>query len=318
MTEHDHLHTDHTDHTAGDHTYGGLDDPETHGQWAFGTGFDDPLAGVDTSVPNDVDPAALSAYCLMLGDDALISAQRLAQWCAHAPELEEEVALANIGLDLLGQARLLLARAAAADDSTVPVISATSPIPADDALAYFRDESDFRNVHLVELVNGDFAQSIVRLLVFATWRLALFDRLRTSADPVLAAVASKGVKELTYHRDYAARWVVTFGCGTAESRRRLSAALASVWPYVDELFVPTTEERILARSGVGVDPSTLRAEFDAVITQVLSAAETQLVPGPRIGRVAGRAGRTGLHTGQMGYILAEMQSVARAHPEGVW
>lgn len=304
-----------TDH---DNAYQGLVDEDSHGQCAFGTSFDDPLAGVDTTVPDDVDRHALATYCLMLGDDALISAHRLAQWCTHAPELEEEVALANIGLDLLGAARLLLARAAAANPTVVPHISDTTPVPDEDALAFFRDEQDFRNVHLTEVDNGDFAVSMVRLLVFATWRLAIVDRLRTSRDPVLAAVADKGVKELTYHRDYAARWIVTLGCGTNESKRRLVGALAQIRPYVDELFVPTAEEIALAAAGVGVDPATVRGEFDEVIGQVLRAAEVQTPEVGRIRRVGGRAGRDGLHTEQMGYILAEMQSVARRHPEGVW
>jgi ring-1,2-phenylacetyl-CoA epoxidase subunit PaaC len=301
-----------------DNAYQGLAETDTHGQWAFGTGFDDPLAGVDTTVPDDVDPAALAAYCLMLGDDALIYAQRLAEWSTHAPELEEEVALANVGLDLLGQARLLLARAAAADATVVPDISETSPVPAEDALAFFRSESEFRCVHLTELTNGDFAKTVVRMLVFSTWRLAIFERLRTSRDPVLCAVADKGAKELTYHRDYAARWVVTLGRGTAESKRRLLDGLRQVWPYVDELFVPDTIALELAVAGVGVDPRAVRDEFDQIIGQVLRAAEVEIPAGPKAGRVAGRAGRAGLHTEWMGYLLAEMQSVARMHPEGVW
>ncbi|GAA4484034.1 phenylacetate-CoA oxygenase subunit PaaC [Rhodococcus olei] len=301
-----------------DNAYEGLVDEDSHGQWAFGTSFDDPLAGVDTTVPEDVDLAALAAYCLMLGDDSLVSAQRLTEWCTRAPELEEEVALANIGLDLLGQARLLLARAAAADPAVVPHISDTSPIPAEDALAFFRDQDGFRNVRLAELDNGDFARTVVRLLVFATWRLAIFDRLRTSRDPVLAAVAVKGVKELTYHRDYAARWVVTLGYGTPESRARTEAALTQVWPFVDELFAPTAEELTLAASGVAVDPRDVRGEFDAVLQQVLHAAELTAPTGRTVGTVGGRAGRQGLHTEALGLLLAEMQSVARAHPEGVW
>ncbi|ETA06862.1 MULTISPECIES: 1,2-phenylacetyl-CoA epoxidase subunit PaaC [Gordonia] len=304
-----------TDHES---AYDGLVDEDSHGQWAFGTSFDDPLAGVDTTVPADIYPSTLAEYCLMLGDDALISSQRLTQWATRAPELEEEVALANIGLDLLGQARLLLARAAAADPKVVPVISETSPAPVEDALAFFRDETAFRNVRLVELDNGDFAVSIVRLLVFTTWRLAIFDRLRMSRDPVLAAVAQKGVKELTYHRDYAARWTVTLACGTAESRRRVREALVRVWPYVEELFRPTGEEITLASAGVGVDPRTVRDEFDAVVDRVLHAAELDRPAGGSVGTVGGREGRRGLHTEAMGLVLAEMQSVARAHPEGVW
>ncbi|MFD6163470.1 1,2-phenylacetyl-CoA epoxidase subunit PaaC [Nocardia sp. NPDC060256] len=301
-----------------DNAYEGLVDEDSHGQWAFGTSFDDPLAGVDTTVPDDVDLPALAAYCLMLGDDALVSAQRLAEWSTRAPELEEEVALANVGLDLLGQARLLLARAAAADGSVVPFISDTSPVPAEDALAFFRPANAFRNARLCELDNGDFAKSMVRLLIFSTWRLAIFDRLRDSRDPVLAAVAQKGVKELTYHRDYAARWTVTLGCGTTESMRRASDALDRVWPYVDELFVPADEEITLAKVAVGVDPRDVRAEFDSILAQVLHAAELEPPHGRSVGTVGGRAGRHGIHTEAMGPLLAEMQSVARTYPEGLW
>ncbi|GAA4391306.1 1,2-phenylacetyl-CoA epoxidase subunit PaaC [Tsukamurella soli] len=301
-----------------DNAYDGLLDADAHGQWAFGTRFDDPLAGVDTTVPADVDAPTLAAYCLMLGDDALISAQRLAEWSTRAPELEEEVALANVGLDLVGQARLLLARAAAADPAVAPFVSDTSPVPDEDALAFFRDAPDFRNVRLVELDNGDFATTVVRLLAFTTWRLAVFDRLRGSRDPVLAAVAQKGVKELTYHRDYAARWVVTLALGTAESRRRTEEALTRVWPYVPELFVATPEELALSAVGVAVDPSDARGEFDEAIALVFAAGGVDVPVGVSVGRVGGRAGREGLHTEALSRILGEMQSVARAHPEGRW
>ena len=143
-------------------------------------------------MPDGVDHAALAAYCLMLGDDALIYSHRLSEWCSHAPDLEEDIALANIALDLLGQARLLLARAAAADPSCVPALPAGSPVPPEDALAFFRSDRDFRNVRLVEVDNGDFAVTIVRLLLFSTWRLALLQRLVSSRDHVLAAIACEG------------------------------------------------------------------------------------------------------------------------------
>ncbi|WP_430335921.1 1,2-phenylacetyl-CoA epoxidase subunit PaaC [Rhodococcus sp. ACT016] len=301
-----------------DNAYGGLVDEDNHGQWAFGTSFDDPLAGVDTTVPDGVDLGALARYCLMLGDDALISSHRLSEWCTQAPELEEEMALANIGLDLLGQARLLLARAAAADPTVVPFISETSPVPADDALAFFRAEAEFRCVRLCELDNADFARTVVRTLVLSTWRLAVFARLRESRDPVLAAVAAKGVKELTYHRDYAARWTVVLGCGTDESRRRMHEALDFVWPYTAELFVPTADELALAAAGVGVDARTVREEFESVIGRVLNAAELAVPQSVSVGAVGGRAGRGGLHAEPFGRLLAEMQSVAQAHPDGSW
>ncbi len=155
----------------------------------------------------------------MLADDALVMSHRLSQWCSNAPDLEEDIALANIALDLLGQARLLLARAAAADPSVVPALPEGSPVPPEDALAFFRGDREFRNVRLVEADNGDFAMTIARLLLFSTWRLALFQRLAASRDHVLSAVAVKGVKEMTYHRDYAGRWFLTLARGTDESRR---------------------------------------------------------------------------------------------------
>jgi ring-1,2-phenylacetyl-CoA epoxidase subunit PaaC len=308
------MNTEDSAHSA----YAGLVDADAHGQWAFGTSFDDPLTGVDTTLADGIDGVDLAAYCLMLGDDALIAAQRLAQWSTRAPELEEEVALANIGLDLLGQARLLLARAAAADAGVVPGLPPGSPVPAEDSLAFFRDQSQFRNVRLVELDNGDFAVSIVRLLVFATFRLALLQRLRTSRDSVLAAVAGKGVKEVTYHRDYAARWLITLCCGTDESRLRAEAAITVVWPYVDELFSTHPIEARIAAAGAGVDPAHLRTEFDAVIEQVFLAAERTPPTAPACAVPRALAGRHGVHTEALGCLLDEMQSVARAHPLGRW
>lgn len=299
-----------------DSAYAGLVDANEHDQWAFGTSFDDPLAGVDTTLAAGVDGPDLAAYCLMLGDDALIASQRLAEWSTKAPELEEEVALANIGLDLLGQARLLLARAAAADPTVVPPLPDDSPVPGEDALAFFRDENQFRNSRIVELDNRDFACSVTGLLVFSTHRLAALQRLRASRDNVLAAVAAKGVKEITYHRDYAARWLVTLAGGTDESRRRVEDALTVVWPYVDELFTPHRVEQRLASSGAGVDPSTLREEFDSVLAQVFHAAEIRC---PTVAAAPGAAGhRDGNHTAAMASLLGEMQSLARQHPTGVW
>ena len=287
-------------------------------QWAFGTDFEDPLAGVDTTVPEGVDHAALAAYCLMLGDDALVYSHRLSEWCSRAPDLEEDIALANIALDLLGQARLLLARAAAADPSCVPTLPADSPVPPEDALAFFRSDHDFRNVRLVEVDNGDFAVTIVRLLLFSTWRLALLQRLATSRDHVLAAIAAKGVKEVTYHRDYAGRWFLTLAQGTDESRSRLLTGLDLVWRLHDELFAPTDVERAVASARVGVDPCTVIDEVSAVLEQVLAVSDVQRPDLPQVGAVSGGMGRAGRHTEALSHLLAEMQSVARAHPEGLW
>jgi ring-1,2-phenylacetyl-CoA epoxidase subunit PaaC len=311
------LHDANPAHEAGS-VYDGLLAGEDQGHWAFGTSFEDPLAGVDTAVPEGVDAGDLASYSLMLGDDALVLSHRLSEWCSNAPDLEEDIALANIALDLLGQARLLLARAAAADGSVVPALPEGSPVPPEDALAFFRDEAGFRCVRLVEAPNGDFAVTITRLLVFACWRLALLERLVGSADQVLAAVAAKGVKEVTYHRDYAARWLLTLAQGTDESRRRTKAALVTVWPAVGELFWTHDVERRMAEAGAGVDPASVRGEVDAVVEHVLATAGLERPAVPAMAGVRGRAGRDGLHTEALGHLLAEMQSVARAHPTGLW
>jgi ring-1,2-phenylacetyl-CoA epoxidase subunit PaaC len=290
---------------AFDDAYDALTDHEDDSRWAYGTGFADPLAGVPTAVPSDVDRAALGRYCLMLGDDALVLSHRLQQWVTRAPEIEDELAIANIALDLLGQARLLLTRAGLVEGRGAD----------EDALAYLRDAAEFRNVQLVEPADPDFAHLVVRLLVFATWRLALFDRLAGSRDPILAAIGAKGVKELTYHREYAAQWVVRLGDGTAESHRRAAAAVAAVWPLTGELFTPHPIERDLAASGVGVGPSELRPEVDAVLAHVLAEAALPAHSGTAL---SGVSGRDGVHTPALAGILDEMQAVARALPGAVW
>ncbi|MGW1715494.1 1,2-phenylacetyl-CoA epoxidase subunit PaaC [Streptomyces sp. NPDC002156] len=257
-------------------------------RWAYGTGFEDPLHGVDTTVPEGVDRGELAALCLVLADDALVSAQRLGEWVTRAPELEEEVALANIGLDLLGQARLLYSRAGQVDGTG----------RGEDAYAYFRDADEFRNVRLAELPGGDFAFSIVRLLVLSSWRLAHFERLASHPDPVLAAIAAKGAKELAYHRQYAAEWAVRLGDGTDESHRRIRRAQEQVAPYLGELFTAYD----------------VRDEVVVVLRQVTDAAG---LPMPVYRPLPG-SGRGGEHTEHLAPLLAELQSVARAHPEATW
>jgi len=257
-------------------------------RWAFGTGFADPLAGLGEAVPPCVDPAALAGRCLTLGDDALIYSHRLQQWVTRGPELEEETALANIALDLLGQARLLLARAAQAEGLGSD----------EDRLAFFREEREFRNVRLVERADADFAELTARLLVFSAWRLALFESLTSDPDPVLAAIAVKAVKELTYHRDYAAAWVIRLGDGTAYSHAKMQAALDALWPYAGEL--------------------DLDAPVAAYLDSVFAEATLARPSAPPLAPVAGKAGRDGTHTEAMGYILAELQSVARANPDATW
>ena len=293
-----------------DDAYGALTDHDDDARWAYGTGFADPLAGVPTAVPGDVDRADLAAYCLMLGDDALVMSHRLQQWVTRAPELEDELAIANIGLDLLGQARLLLTRAGEVEGTGHD----------EDSLAYLRDVADFRNVRLAEHADADFAHLVARLLVFACWRLPLLDRLSASRDPVLAAIGAKGVKETTYHREYAAGWVVRLGDGTDLSHQRMRAAVDAVLPLAGELFVPHEVESRLAAAGVAVDPATLRPEFDEAMTQVLDVATvspSSATAAPHEASTGGR-GRDGVHGAELVEILAEMQKLARALPGGVW
>lgn len=246
--------------------------------------------------------APLVEYALWLGDDALVYAQRLAEWVTRAPQLEEDVALANIGLDQLGQARALLTYAGAVEGAGRD----------EDALAYRRDERDFRNTLLVEQPNGDFAVSMARLLAFSTYQFELYTRLAGSADETLAAIAAKAVKEVTYHRDHATQWVLRLGDGTAQSHQRMQAGLDTVWPFVDELF---DGGGLVGRlDAVAVDPAVLREPWSAHVGRVLAQATLELPEAgpPRTG------GRYGLHSEVMGYLLAEMQHLHRSHPGASW
>jgi ring-1,2-phenylacetyl-CoA epoxidase subunit PaaC len=247
------------------------------------------------------DPVRVAAYALALGDDALVLAQRMGEWVAAAPELEEDVALANIGLDLLGQARALLAYAGRADGRD------------EDDLAYLRAAGEFRNVRLVEESDdGDFARCVARLLVFSSYQAELYARLTASTDETLAAVAAKAVKEVAYHRDHASQWVLRLGDGTDESHRRMQAAVDTVWPYLAELF--ETDDVVRALPGVAVDPAVLREPVLAYVSGVLGRATLRVpdVP-PRPG-----SGRRGAHTPALAPMLAEMQALHRALPGVTW
>ncbi len=260
---------------------------------------------LSTSQPRTTtEPNPLTVYTLRLADDALVLAQRMGQWIAHAPQLEEDVALANIGLDLLGQARSLLTYAGSVEAAGRD----------EDDLAYFREERDYTNALLCELDNGDFAVTMARLLVFSCYQCELYARLAGSNDPTLAAIAAKAVKEVSYHRDHATAWVVRLGDGTEESHGRMQSALDAIWPYVEELFETDVLVAALADQGTGVDPVSLRepalSRVDAVLAQAtLSRPET---------RFCQSGGRRGVHTEAMGYLLAEMQHLARSHPGASW
>jgi ring-1,2-phenylacetyl-CoA epoxidase subunit PaaC len=245
---------------------------------------------------------SLFDYTVSLADDSLISAQRMGWWISRAPELEEDVALANIGLDQLGQARTLLAYAGEVEGAG----------RSEDDLAYWRDERDFRNVCLVERPQTDFGVAMARLLLFATWQSELYAALSGSSDPTLAGVAGKAVKEVRYHVDHAARWVVRLGDGTDESHARMQAALAEEWRWLDELFTPA--DPALVEAGIAVDPLGLR---DTVVARLVSVIDEATLDLPQVEPAVAR-GREGIHTEHLGYLLAEMQHLTRSHPEAAW
>jgi len=254
------------------------------------------LAGADSRAAS----ADIAEYAMRLGDDSLILAQQLGAWISRAPELEEDVALANIALDLLGHARSLLRYAGSYDGRS------------EDDLAYFRDESEFRCAWIVQQPNGDFAQTIARQFVVSVYLFELYSSLRASTDPIFAAVAEKAFKEVDYHRDHAVQWVLRLAGGTEESRSRIVRATGDVWPYVDELF---RDDPLIERLGdVAVRPSQLRERFDAVVHTVFAEAELSVPDG----FVSSAGGRRGAHFTTLGHILAEMQVLARKHPGATW
>jgi ring-1,2-phenylacetyl-CoA epoxidase subunit PaaC len=250
---------------------------------------------------------ALYTYALRLGDDALIAAQRMGEWIAHAPQLEEDVALGNIGLDQLGQARSLLSYAAKL------AVGAGLPYSSEDDLAYSRDERDFTSLLICERPNGDFAVTIARLLYFATYQHLLYDALRSSSDATLSGVAGKAVKEVAYHVDHATQWVLRLGDGSSESHARMQAGLDAMWPYTAEMLASDDLVRRLA--GVAVDPSTFADEWHHRVGTVIDES-TCARPAPSAYQHSG--GREGRHTEAMGYLLAELQHVARSHPGATW
>jgi ring-1,2-phenylacetyl-CoA epoxidase subunit PaaC len=255
-------------------------------------------------VTGDITTTALAVYSLRLGDDALVLSHRLGEWMANAPQIEEDVALGNIGLDLLGQARTLLTYAGAVEGNG----------RSEDDLAYLRDERAFLNLQITERPNGDFAVSMARLLFFSTYQLALYERLQHSSDETLAGVAEKAVKEVAYHRDHATQWVLRLGDGTDESHRRMQAGLEVMAPFVDEMFMTDDVEQSLVADGVAVDGSTLRPECDAYVDAVLSEATLER-PEPTW---TAHGGREGIHSESFGYLLAEMQHLHRSHPGASW
>ncbi|MFF8610644.1 1,2-phenylacetyl-CoA epoxidase subunit PaaC [Streptomyces sp. NPDC015346] len=235
---------------------------------------------------------AIEAAALALGDDALVLSHRLGEWAGNAPVLEEDVALANIALDLLGQARVLL-----------------SLVGDEDELAYLREERAFRNTQLVEQPNGDFAHTIARQLYFSTYQKLLYGQLASGEGP-FSGLAAKAVKEVAYHQDHAEHWTLRLGDGTPESHTRMQRACDALWRYTGELFQPV--------DGLDVDVTAMENSWQASVTAVLEQATLTVPDGPRTGAWTAGAGRQGIHTEPFGRMLAEMQHLHRSHPGATW
>jgi ring-1,2-phenylacetyl-CoA epoxidase subunit PaaC len=247
---------------------------------------------------------AAAVATLRIADDCFVLSHRLAQWSSRAPTLEDDIALTNIALDLLGQARALYERTAELDGTG----------RSEDDYAFMRDEREFVNCLLVEQENGDFARTMVRQLLCSTYQLAQWHTLTTSSDAQVAAIAARSVKETSYHRDHATDWTLRLGDGTEESHARMEQALADLWPYTFELFERDDVSRDAAASGFGPEPESLRPEWAAYVSRVLTDA-TLVVP-ESTWRPTG--GRRGLHTEPFGYMVAEMQHLHRSFPGAVW
>jgi len=246
----------------------------------------------------------LVPYLLRLADDRLVLGHRLSEWCGHGPILEEDIALANIALDLIGEATLLFGVAGTAEGAGRDA----------DALAFLRDAGDFRNALLVELPKGDFGVTIVRQLFFSVFSLLQMEALQQSTNAELAGIAAKAAKESRYHVRHSAEWVVTLGDGTEESHERVQRAVDDLWRYTGELFLADDIDRAAAAAGFGVDPSTLAAAWRARIDEVLHRATLAI---PADGYMQ-RGGREGRHTEHLGHMLAVMQILARSHPGATW
>ncbi|MCB1366643.1 MAG: phenylacetate-CoA oxygenase subunit PaaC [Rhodobacteraceae bacterium] len=248
--------------------------------------------------------AALFEYLCRLGDNTLILGHRVSEWCGHAPVLEEDIALANTALDLIGQTQLWLGLAGEVEGKGRS---------ADD-LAYLRDAWDFRNILMVERPNGDFGQTIMRQFLFDAWQVINLGRLTQSTDARIADIAGKAVKEAAYHIERSGGTVVGLGDGTEESHARMQAALDYHWDYVGEMFDGDAVDAELAKAGIVPDPASLKAEWDALVGGYLEAATLQV---PAAGYVH-KGGKTGRHTEHLGYILGQMQWLQRAYPGASW
>jgi ring-1,2-phenylacetyl-CoA epoxidase subunit PaaC len=246
----------------------------------------------------------LMEYCLRLGDTSLILGQRLAEWCGHGPILEEDIALTNISLDLIGQARAFLSYAGNVEGKG----------RSEDDLAYFRGEREFRNLLLSEIPNGDFGQTMLRQFLLSTYQYYLFTELKKSKDAMLSALAEKSLKEVTYHLRHSIEWLKRLGNGTEESHRRMLCAVEELWMYTGDLFDEDATDEMLINEGVGADLAQVRLFWEHKVKQ--SFAEAALQIPENVYMITGS--RQGKHTEHLGHLLAEMQSLTRAFPGAQW
>lgn len=254
------------------------------------------------------DNRRLFEYLLRLGDNALVLAQRLGEWVGHGPVLEEDIALTNVGLDLLGQARLWLSYAGEVEAR----FAGTGR--SEDALAFLRESGSFRNLLLVERPNGNYADTMARQLCFDVWHRLLLSELRRSRDARIGEIAAKALKEVHYHAERSADWVIRLGDGTDESHAKMQAAIDELWMYTGEMFESDAIDQALVAEGVGCDVSAILAPWNEQVASVLSEA-TLTLPTPAWMQ---SGGKRGVHTEQLGYVLAEMQWLQRAYPGAQW
>lgn len=246
----------------------------------------------------------LFKYLLRLGDDRLVLGHRLSEWCGHGPILEEDIALANIALDLIGQATLFLKLAGETEGKG----------RSEDDLAYFREAVDYRNVQMVELSKGDYAYTIVRQFFFDVFSYHVLEQLQKSSHAGIAGIAAKGFKEVRYHVRHSSEWVLRLGDGTDESRDRMQKAVNDLWRFTAELFQADDVDREMAAAGIGADLEAIEPKWEGVVKDVLSRA-TLTIPDEPPAMTGGRKGR---HTESLGHMLSEMQIVARSHPGAQW
>ncbi len=244
-------------------------------------------------------------YILHLADNALILGHRNSEWCGHGPVLEQDIAISNIALDCIGQARNFYQYAAQLSGHGA----------TEDTLAYLRDTVEFKNCLLVELPNGDWAQTILRQFFFSTYQYFLYQQLQNSSDLQLSAIAEKALKEVTYHLRWSSEWVIRLGDGTDESKKRMLNAVHEIWSYTGEMFVPSPYESAVVKDGYGVDPASLKNKWTE---KIISVFEEATLPIPSVDTWMQSGGKEGKHSEYMGFVLAEMQFLQRAYPNAEW